>query len=106
MNKVPQVKLTWHGRETVEAVVKFISDVREIEIELPFNYNHALFHTLNPQASPSVSEDLDITGGPELLAKIATVHGLEELEGLIEALKKVNATVQLVSPPTITIKSL
>ncbi len=103
MKKEPVIKLIWHGHETIEAIKKLLSDVKEIEVELPFDYNHALFHALSPDASNAVMEELDISGGPELLSKIANVSGLEEMEELIEVLEIAKATVQIISPPMLII---
>lgn len=103
MDKEPQLRLTWHGHETAEFIAKFISDVKEIKIGLPYDYNHALFHALCPDASTAAVEDLDVSGGPELLSKIAKIGGLEEIEELIKVLDDVNAKVQIVSPPMLII---
>jgi hypothetical protein len=103
MGREPLIRLTWHGLETLEAVPKLLNQTEQIEIELPNDYNHALFSTLHPEASTAELEDIDISGGPELLAEIATIKGLEGFAALIDVLKSVQATIQITSPPKLLI---
>jgi hypothetical protein len=103
MEKEPLIRLTWRGRETVAILPRLLDQTEQIEIALPADYNHALFHALHPDAPPSAPEDIDSSGGPELLADIARIHGLEELGTLTAALNRVQAGVRLISPPTLLI---
>ena len=103
MEKVPLIRLTWHGHETIAVLPKLLDEAEEIEIALPLDYNHSLFHTLHPEARPADLENIDAQGGPELLSRIATVSGLEELAELVEVLTEAQASVRVSSPPTLLI---
>lgn len=96
-------RLLWHGPETVKKVRALLDQSARIEIELPTNYNHVLFRTLHPNALQAELETMDTLAGPELLAYVATISGLEELAALTEALSEAQATVQIVSPPKVII---
>lgn len=97
------VKLTWHGEETVEAVLEHIGAAQHIEVIFPSNYNHALFRALNPEASEGAAEDLDAQGGAEVLTRMARVSGLESLARLRQALGNAGARIELYSPPRLII---
>ncbi|MDN5850321.1 MAG: hypothetical protein L0H63_11925 [Nitrococcus sp.] len=97
------VKLPWHGHETIESIPSLLDRAEQIEITLPANYNHALFRILHPDQEHARLEVIDASGGPELLAKIATVSGLEGLVALTGALTAAQAKVRVASPPTIVI---
>jgi hypothetical protein len=103
MEKEPLIKLPWHGHETIESIPPLLDKAQRIEITLPSNYNHALFSVLHPGEPPAQLEDIDASGGPELLANIAAVSGLEEFSALTEALTAANARIQVVSPAKIFI---
>lgn len=103
MNKVLSIKLTWQGKATIQAIKKFINDAEEIKIVLPDNYNHALFHAFSPDASNELMEELNISGGAELLSKISNVSGLEDIKELINIIELTKAKVQIISPPMLII---
>ena len=103
MDKEPLIRLTWHGHETVSLIPGLINEFEKIEITLPLEYNHALFEKLHPDARAADLEDIDAHGGPELLSRIATISGLEEMEKLTKDLHAVQAEVHIVSPPTLLI---
>lgn len=103
MKKEPLIRLTWHGHETIEVIPKLLEEAEEIEIALPLDYNHSLFHALHPDARPADLENIDAQGGPELLVHIARVSGLEELSRLVDVLEKVQASIRVSSPPTLLI---
>ena len=103
MEKEPLMKLTWRGRETVEALPPLLDHAEQIEIDLPAGYNHSLFRLLRPDAPPVQLEETDVSGGPQLLASIASIKGLEELSKLIEPLTAARAAVRVSSPPKIVI---
>jgi hypothetical protein len=103
MEKEPLIKLPWHGHETIESIPALLVAAQRIEITLPPNYNHALFSVLHPNEPPAQLEDIDASGGPELLADIASVSGLEEFTALTQALREAHATVQVLSPAKIII---
>jgi hypothetical protein len=103
MEKEPLIKLTWHGHETIASLPVLLEQAGQIAIALPANYNHTLFRRLHPEAQAAGVEDVNRSGGPELLAEIAAIAGLEEFAVLTEALTTAGATVQVVSPPQVII---
>ncbi|MFN2329852.1 MAG: hypothetical protein ABR612_13125 [Chromatocurvus sp.] len=102
-DKEPLIRLVWNGAATTAEIAELLDLAEQIEITLPANYNHALFRTLHPDAPVSALEDLDTRAGPELLADIATVRGLENLAALTDTLIDAQATLHLLSPPTLLI---
>lgn len=104
MEKEPLIKLTWRGHETIESIPPLLGNARQIEILLPSNYNHSLFCALHPDEPPAQLEEINASGGSELLAVIATVNGLEEFIALARALTTAHIEVQVVSPPSVIIK--
>jgi hypothetical protein len=103
MEKEPWIRLIWHGHETIASLPVLLEQTEQIGIDLPVNYNHALFRRLHPQAHTAGVENIDRSGGPELLAEIAAIAGLEGFAALTEALTTAGATVQVVSPPQVII---
>ena len=103
MEKEPLIKLPWRGRETIESVPPLLEGAQRIEITLPSNYNHALFETLHPGEPPAQLEEIEAAGGPEMLAHIAAVSGLEEFSLLTEPLTAACARVQVSSPAKVFI---
>jgi hypothetical protein len=103
MDKEPLLKLTWHGHETVEAVRSLLGLAEQLEINLPVGYNHSLYRLLHPHAPPAQLEDIEVSGGPQLLVDIASIKGLEELASLAEPLTALQATVRISSPPKVVI---
>jgi hypothetical protein len=101
--KEPLITLPWHGHETIESIPALLDDALQIEITLPANYNHSLFSLLHGDHAAGRVEELHASGGPELLAQIASVKGLEELSALVEPLMAAGAKVQVLSPPRIVI---
>jgi hypothetical protein len=103
MEKEPLIKLPWRGHETIESIPALLSKAQRIEITLPPNYNHALFSVLHSHEPPAQLEDINASGGPELMATIASVSGLEEFTALTPVLAEANAGVQVLSPAKIFI---
>lgn len=103
MEREPILRLVWRGDETVRLVPSLLQHAEEIEITLPASYNHALFRALRPDAPDGALEELDADGGPEVLAAFAKVKGLEAVARLGHALRDAQASVQVVSPPTLLI---
>ncbi|SEO56122.1 hypothetical protein [Nitrosovibrio sp. Nv6] len=103
MEKDPLIKLTWRGHETIESIPALLDHAQKLEITLPSNYNHSLFSALHRDEPAAQLEEIDASGGPELLARIATVSGLEEFAALTRPLAAARATVQVESPPKVMI---
>ncbi|MDT8404993.1 hypothetical protein [Sulfuriflexus sp.] len=105
MNREPLIHLMWHGQETVEAIPELLQQAEQIEIELPSDYNHALFRALNPDAPDAELEDINVSGGVELLSVVASINGLEKLATLVKWLSSEHTSIQVYSPPTLLITS-
>lgn len=103
MEKEPITHLTWRGQETIENVMSLMDRSTRIEIELPANYNHAMFSLLYPGQTTSPVENVDCTAGPDLLAKISSLAGLEKLGELENSLSSARATIRIISPPRLII---
>lgn len=104
MDREAVIRLNWKDDETIAAIPELLMHAQQIEITLPADYNHALFRALHPDASASEPEELDTHAGPEVLADIASVRGLEKLTGLIEPLAAAHASLHVLSPPTLVIE--
>ncbi len=93
------VNLEWHGRATVDVARAAVADHRDIELQLPAGFHHAvLVHFQSHDASPKREQTIDVAGGPELLAEIATIHGLDALSELQDPVLREHAQVRIVSP--------
>lgn len=104
MEKEPSIKLTWRGHETIESIPPLLGDARQIEIILPANYNHSLFCALHPDKPPVQLEQINASGGSELLVAVSTVQGLEGFAALARALATAHIEVQVTSPARVIIK--
>jgi hypothetical protein len=99
MNREPNlVPLRWPGIQTLKAARAAIRNGNPVEIELPLEVHYALFKHLHPALPHTGSEDIDASGGAELIGPIATVAGLEELKNLEPAVRRNHYQVRLTSP--------
>jgi hypothetical protein len=101
MDKEPLIELPWRGRETIANTPKLLDKARQVKITLPDNYNHSLFSVFHPGAQPGNTEVVDVSGGPELLAAVASIKGLEGIAQLADELPTEELSVRVVSPPAI-----
>jgi hypothetical protein len=92
------VPLRWPGTATLKAARAALRSGSTVEIELPLEVHYALYKHLHPDRAHTAAEDIDASGGAELLAPIATVAGLEELRGLEPAVRRGRYRVRLTSP--------
>ena len=98
------VPLRWPGAHVIEAARAALGKGRPVDIELPLEMHYALFMHLHPGASRGSVEPFETSGGEEVLARIATVAGLEGIEQLAPALKRARYRVRLTSPePTLSL---
>jgi hypothetical protein len=99
MNREPNpVPLRWPGIQTLKAARAAIRNGDPVEIELPLEVHYALLKHLHPGQARTGSEDIDASGGAELLGPIATVAGLEELKDLVPAVRRARYTLRVTSP--------
>jgi hypothetical protein len=92
------IALRWPGAGTLKAARAAIRNLAPVEIELPLEVHYALYKHLHPDRPHTPSEDIDASGGAELLSPIASVAGLEELKGLEGAVRRSRYHVRLTSP--------
>lgn len=92
------VNLMWHGRATVDVARAAVSDHRDVELQLPAGFHHAMLVRFQSGAAPGREAGVDIEGGPELLAQAAGIHGLDALGELQEPVVREHARVRIVSP--------
>jgi hypothetical protein len=92
------VAVQWPGLHSLKAARDAIQNGAEVEIELPEGTHYTLYRHLNPGATGTAVEELDATGGAEILDSIATVHGLEELARLRAAVARAHYRVRVTSP--------
>lgn len=104
MEREAKIQLLWGGKVTVRKILSLLGQSAHIEIQLAPEYNHALFSRLHSAAAQAGAEDIDITGGPELLETVAMIKGLDALSELVEPLGQAGASVHVESPPRITIQ--
>ncbi len=98
-----RVRMKWRGAESVAETKRALREHRRVEVELPADYHHTLFRHIRPAAPRNEPEQIDLSGGSELIESIAEIRGLERLADLIPWLRDTGATVELVSPmPVIT----
>ena len=77
MTRAPTtVALRWPGTGTLKEARAAIRRGIPVDIELPLEVHYALFKHLHPDRPHTPSEEIDASGGAELLAPIATVAGL------------------------------
>ena len=92
------VALRWPGADTLKDARAAIRSRLPVEIELPLEVHYALYKHLHPDRPHTPSEDIDARGGAELLAPIATVAGLADLQQLEPAVRRAGYSVRLTSP--------
>lgn len=98
-------RLQWRGDETVASMREAIVRRTDVELQLPADLHHALCSRLNPDVSPAHGQRLDLSGGAELLARVAEIASLSALAALEDPVYRAPARVRVVSPaPTILIR--
>jgi hypothetical protein len=97
--------LIWRGTETVEKAAAALAHRADISLSLPPSFHHAVATRLSsPAASPPL-EAVDVSGGADLLGRLATIRGLEGLAGLEAPVARMGARVRVMSPsPTVAIR--
>ncbi|HQT34375.1 MAG: hypothetical protein ACYC39_12405 [Thiobacillus sp.] len=98
MAKTELIRLTWGGQETTSSTTAALLRHAKVEIELPGSMHHALFCHLYPGADAAATQEVDVAGGAELVAMLATLDGLEAMAGLAEPLTRSGYRLHLRSP--------
>lgn len=97
--------LLWHGAQTIEAAAAALSNHANVALHLPANFHHAVVAQFRSRNTQTPNEVVDVIGGAELLAKLSSIRGLEEIAGLEAPVQEAHAAVHIVSPsPTIAIR--
>lgn len=92
------VPLRWPGTDTLKAARAAIRSRIPVEIELPLEVHYALFKHLHPERKGADAENVDTSGGAELLSPVAAVAGLTGLRGLEPAVRRAHYRVRVTSP--------
>jgi hypothetical protein len=103
MPRKPATPVLWEGKETVFAARSLLKKGLSVELQFPINYHHAFAAHLNPDASPDRVEDIVMEAGPELLARLAEIRGLEDLSTLVKPATEADAIVRLENPASVII---
>jgi len=90
--------LLWRGTETVRAACNTLARHGKVELQLPSDFHHAVYCRLYPRATPGSAEEVDVSGGAELIARISRIPGLDALARLEEVAAEAHARVHVVSP--------
>lgn len=98
MTRTEVIKVTWGGSETTASTGEALLRYARIDIVLPPSMHHALFRRVYPDADLADPQEVDVSGGAELAAMLATLDGLEALADLIEPVKRGGYRVHLHSP--------
>lgn len=98
-------RLIWEGSETMHRAAELIQQKSDIELQLPQELHFALFTHLYPRKERTQPDEIDFSGGAEVLEKVAEMQGLEQIRELIDPVSRSGAAVQVVSPsPAIIIR--
>lgn len=92
------VNLMWHGRATVDVARAAVGDHRDVALQLPAGFHHAMLVRFQSGSTPGHDDMLDVEGGPELLREAAGINGLDALGDLQESVLREHARVRIVSP--------
>lgn len=92
------VRLRWHGSDTAQEVIRCIEEKINVEIEFAANFHHTCYRRLYPNADSGEPETIDLEGDAELIRKLATIGGLEDLECLADPISRAGARVIMKSP--------
>jgi hypothetical protein len=96
IRKVPN-RLLWRGPETVAEIARKLQKRKPVAVSLPRSFHHVLSVRLCDYAK--LHGMLDITGGADLLGRVAEITGLHEFAQLRELVGRAGAGVRVHSPP-------
>jgi hypothetical protein len=90
-------RLTWRGLSSIAEVTRKLEQRKPVVVSLPWSFHHALSVRLCDRAK--LHGALDVSGGSELLARLADTAGLHDFNQLREPLRLAGARVRVHSPP-------
>ena len=76
------VAVQWPGLHSLKAAREAIEAGNEVEVELPVGTHYMLYRHFHPDDTGGAAEQLEATGGAEILQALAAIKGLEELARL------------------------
>lgn len=97
------IKLTWGGHETAASTNDALLRRAKVEIALPSSMHHALFRHVYPDADAADTEEVDVAGGAELIATLASIEGLQAMAELAEPLARSGYRLHLHSPSPVLV---
>lgn len=106
MRQNPINRVRWAGDSSIPEVQEILERTGYVEIQLPPDFHHALFRRLHPGDTPAGMEMIDVADGVDILAKVATVRGLAEIQSLESLVLRLHARVHLISPVPLIILSV
>ena len=104
MDEESRIRLSWDGRASADNIQTLLGEPGCIEIRLAPEYNHALYSRLHSAAARAGVEEIDRSGGAELLETVAGIRGLEDFSQLVAPLAQSGASVHIESPPRVIIE--
>lgn len=104
--RMDKVHLLWEGRRTIQRAKEALANAEWVEIRMPDDLNHTLFDRFNPNAPPGEIEELDISGGIEIIEKLGQVRALQDIDQLATSAQEAHAKVRIISPAPRLIISL
>lgn len=94
--------LPWRGVETIEAARAALAAKQSVELHLPAGFHHAVYAHFRRELESA--EQVDVSGGVELLQRLAEIRGLDPLADLEPSITQAHAAVRVLSPsPTVLI---
>lgn len=101
----PVTDLTWRGDETIDAATTALARRRDVALHLPAEVHYAVAVQLGAVPDPASAQEVDVSGGAELLTQLSAIRGLESLTALVPPVENARARVQVQSPsPTVAIR--
>jgi len=87
----------WPGEEALAQAQAAISNGEAVDIVLPASEHHALCVCLSVDASA----ELEVVDGADLIARMAALRGLAELDRLAPAVRRAGYRARLAGPPPV-----
>jgi hypothetical protein len=106
MRENPVNRVRWSGSSSVQEVEATLERCGKVEIQLPPDFHHALYMRIHPESRAAPLEQIDVSNGAELLHKVASIRGLNEIGELEERVRAQHISVHLLSPVPLIILSL
>lgn len=93
-----KIHLLWEGRRTIQRAKEALANLEWVEIRLPDDLNHTLFDRFCPDAARGEIEEIDISGGTEIIENLAQLPTLQDVQQLVPIAHAAHAKVRIISP--------